>query len=168
MEEDWDNDMFQSTSNTQISRSKSTREDEDENWDDDGQPENITSENGQRRMSEREREEELFRQLEDMESHEMRMKIKRQLRSRDDEFDDFDDEAELKTHKPSSPKRLKVSEIFGESASEEEEEPDPEVSTVDQIESVRISRNQLKEFFYFLLLDGSICPFSSIVFLDFS
>lgn len=84
-------------------------------------------------LTEREREEALFRRAEENESAKTRMMIEKNLRG----------DSPVSEEEPVPPKRLRVAEIF---ASDSDDSADPEVTELQQLEAVRVTRNQLKEY----------------------
>uniref|UniRef100_A0A6B2FXP0 RNA polymerase-associated protein RTF1 homolog (Trinotate prediction) n=1 Tax=Myxobolus squamalis TaxID=59785 RepID=A0A6B2FXP0_MYXSQ len=116
-------------------------------------------------MSEREREEEIFRKMEEEESKKMRMEITRSLkRKRVEEGSLSEGDSMSGLSMTASPKRLKVSDVFGDSDEEassptHNELSDPEIEKIGELESVRLSRYRLEKWMYMPFFNDRIPGF---------
>ncbi|KAF0989673.1 hypothetical protein HZS_5431 [Henneguya salminicola] len=124
-----------------------------ENWDEDISEKNKRTKKDFSEMSEREREEEIFRRMQEKESQETRLEISRSLKrqrgtEKNDDIEDWDETAPIKNQES---KRLKVSDVFGEideyaTSPRLDEQSDSEIDNIKQLDSIRLSRYRLEKY----------------------
>ncbi|KAF1743048.1 hypothetical protein MXB_275 [Myxobolus squamalis] len=138
---------------------------DEENGDNDESLKSKILKKSPKKMSEREREEEIFRKMEEEESKKMRIEITRSLkRKRVEEGSLSEGDSVSGLSITASPKRLKVSDIFGDT-DEEASSPthnellDPEIEKIGELESVRLSRYRLEKLFKVIMSRWMYMPF---------